>query len=921
MSLATKTNPRPDHGEGAQTGSRGRAWHAATSQDLLREFAVDPEVGLGKEEARSRLEEFGPNRLQGRRAVRWHVVLLRQFRDILIGILAVAAGVSFLIGETLDGGAILAILIANGLLGFVQEWRAERSLAALQKMLSPYCTVVRGGREQRIEAEQLVPGDIVTVAAGDRVPADLRILSDQELELDESALTGESISVPKDSSPVAEDAALAETSSMAWMGTVVTSGHARTLVVSTGMSTEFGRIAKLTDLIERDATPLQKKLHLLGKRLGALALLLALIVAVTGWLIGEPGLEMFMTGVSLAVAVVPEGLPAVVTVTLSLGVRQMIRKRALPRRLQTTETLGAATTILTDKTGTLTENEMTVSRIWLPSGVVQVGGTGYTPVGTFRIDAEEFEARTHDDLFGLLDAGLSCCTADITEQDGVWERLGEPTEAALVVAARKAGLRSSKAQPTVEIPFSSDRKRMTVLFEEAGQWKIYSKGAPEVIIESCTQLLDGSVERTITDLDREQATKAYRELASSGMRTLALARRFQSVAPAAEEKLEANLTLLGIVGIIDPPRPEVPDAIARARAAGIHVTMITGDAPETALAIASEVGLRAERAITGRQLDTMENPELLEELGKPVLFARTTPEHKLRIVKLLKDSGEVVGMTGDGVNDAPALKEADIGIAMGVRGTEVAREAADLILTDDNFASIVNAVEEGRREFCNLKKFVRYLLSSNIGETVAIFLTILLCGELILIPVQILWINVVTDSVIAIALGLEPLEKDSMRSPPHARSSGLLDGRGVRWTLAIGAYIGITTVILYMLYRGDSSATNLATAQSVAFTAMVLLEQVNLFNHRSLTAPLGRVGFFTNPWLLIALAGTVLLHFVVLYVPFMQRALSTTGLGWREWFLVLALSLPLFVVPETIKWLRSRRRTDSVAGSSPQLEV
>jgi len=884
-------------------------WHAQQASTVSAELRSDPTTGLDAGEVAKRLEQFGPNRLVTAGGVAWYRVLLRQFHDVLIGILAVAAGVSVAIGEVLDASAILAILVLNGLLGFVQEWRAEQALAALQGMLSRRCKVLRGGAESEIDAEHVVPGDIIVLSGGDRVPADIRILTGQELEVDESALTGESLSVRKAPPPVAADCALAERASMAWMGTVVASGRASGVVVATGMSTEFGRIAELTRSVERDPTPLQRRLGQLGRQLGTFAVAVSSLVAVVGWLLGRPALEMFMTGVSLAVAVVPEGLPAVVTVTLALGVRQMVRRRALPRRLQAAETLGSATILLTDKTGTLTENEMTVSRIWLPRGEVEVSGTGYRPEGSFLASGQVVGVAERADLAALLETGLVCNHASIERKGDGWTRVGEPTEAALIVAARKAGLGASVSSHAAEFPFSSSRKRMTVLLESPEAWLAHAKGAPEVILERCTHVLDGDEEREITPDDRERATAAYRELASSGMRTLALARRRVprgTVLDAAA--VESDFTLLGIAGIMDPARAEVPDAVARAGESGIRVMMITGDAPETALAIAEQIGLLVERAITGPELDVMEDDELLRELERPVLFARTTPEHKLRIARILEDSGQVVGMTGDGVNDAPALKEADIGIAMGIRGTDVAREASDLVLMDDNFASIVNAVEEGRREYDNIRKFTRYLLSSNVGETVAIFLAIVLSGPLILLPVQILWINVVTDAVTAIALGLEPAERELMRRPPRRPDEPILDRAGIRSIVVFGSYIGLATLGLFLFYLHRVSPENLLLAQTMAFTAMVVLEQVNLFNHRALHSPLAAVGFFTNPWLLVALIGTTALHLAAVYVPFMQKVLHTTALGWSDWGLLLLVGAPLFLVPEAMKWLDWRRR-------------
>jgi Ca2+-transporting ATPase len=872
---------------------------------VVRRLCTDARDGLDPEEAGARLAVHGPNTIETHGRLAWHAVLLRQFADVLIAILAVAAGVSLYLGDLLDAGAILAILLANGLLGFTQEWRAEGALAALAAMLTPRCRCLRNGRETELAAEHLVPGDIVLLGTGDRVPADLRVLSAQELATDESALTGESLSVRKDATPVGAERALAERTSMAWMGTVVTAGRGSGVVVATGVRTEFGRIAELTRSIRRDPTPLQRRLARLGRQLGLFALLVAVLVALVGMLLGRPPLEMFMTGVSLAVAVVPEGLPAVVTLTRALGVRQMVHRRALPRRLQATESLGSTTVALTDKTGTLTENEMTVVQIWLPAGAIEVTGGGYAPEGGFRSEGREVDAGTRRDLCALLEAGARCNQASIVRVEGRWQRRGEPTEAALIVAAAKAGIPAARGRRLAEVPFASSRKRMTVVLEEDDGPMAYVKGAPEIVIARSTRILVGDAERELDMEQRRLALEAFRRMAASGLRSLALARRRVTPGDVEDpERLEQGLTLLGSVGILDRPRALVREAVARARTAGIRMVMITGDAPETARAIGERIGLVVERSLVGADMERLDDAELGNALEQPVIVARALPEHKLRIVRLLKERGHVVSMTGDGVNDAPALKEADVGIAMGIRGTDVAREAADLVLLDDNFASIVNGIEEGRREFENIRKFVRYLLSSNIGETVAISMVVVLGGPLILLPVQILWINVVTDAVTAIALGLEPAERDLMHRPPRGRSQGILDRAGMWAVLAMGGYIGIATLALFLFHL--ERGMDLVLAQSVAFTTMVVLEQVNLFNHRALRAPLSSIGWWSNPWLLAALFATAGLQLAALYVPALQRMLHTTGLGWGEWGVVLVVALPLFLVPETWKRLRWR---------------
>jgi Ca2+-transporting ATPase len=881
--------------------------HAASVGDLVRDLDTDVRTGLSADVVAARQQQYGKNVLHSTTEIHWLRVLARQFIDVLILILLVAAGISLAVGDVTDAITIFAIILLNGSLGFAQEWKAERALKALKEMLSPRCHVVRDGQEQEAEACTLVPGDIVLLETGGHVPADLRIVECRNLKIDESVLTGESISVVKTSDPVPVKSPLAEQHSMAWMGTAATSGRALGVVVATGAKTEFGRIASLTESIERETTPLQRKLGLLGKQLGGAAIVISIMVAAAGWAMGKPPMEMFMTGISLAVAVVPEGLPAVVTLTLALGVREMVKRRALLRRLRAAEALGAATVVCTDKTGTLTQNEMTVTQIWLSSGPVDVTGVGYDPAGHFESDGGKIDYRERKDLLALLQSSLHCNHAGLSHDESGWHERGEPTESALVVAAYKAWLSPEEHPHAVhEFSFDSNRKRMTIIQHDKQGWIAHTKGAPEVIIDRCARILDGDDERELTDADRERATSAYTQMAEGGLRTLAIARRnFPSECPLDEEGVENELTLLGIVGMMDPPRPEVPDAIRLARTAGIRVFMITGDSAVTALAIGRQIGLPASEAITGQQLSEMDDQALSGALHRDVLFARTTPEHKLRIVNVLQSHGHIVGMTGDGVNDAPALKKADIGISMGRRGTDVAKGASDIVLTDDNFSSIIGAIEEGRRQYDNIQKFVRYLLSSNTGEVIAIFLNILIGGPLIFLPVQILWMNLVTDGMTAVALGLEPAEKTVMRRPPRDPQERVLDWPGVGMILGLGMYVGLVTLWLFHSYLRADDPHSRALAQTIAFTGIILIEKANVLNFRSLDSPMISIGFLTNPWVLLAIAATILLQVCAVYIPFLQTALHTVPLAWSDWGLIVAVAAPIFVMTEGIKWVRS----------------
>jgi len=882
-----------------------RGWYSAEADDVLKRLQSDSRLGLSEQEAEKRIAEYGANRIEATKKEHWYWIFLRQFADILIWILLAAAAISFAIGEIGDAITILAIVILNGILGFVQEYKAEKAIEALQQMLSPVCKVLRDGKEKEIDASHLVPGDIVLLEIGDRVPADLRLIEAINLKIDESALTGESASINKTDKVISKAVPLAEQFNMARMGTSVTNGYARGIVVATGMDTEFGRIARLTSEVERSQTPLQKRLAVLGKKLGILSVAISALVAIVGYLFGKDLLEMFLTGVSLAVAVVPEGLPAVVTITLALGVKAMVRQHALLRRLQAAESLGSANVICTDKTGTLTQNQMTVQHIWLFGGPVEATGSGYDPKGHFNVDGKKIDYKKRPDLLELLRTGLICNHAVLSREKKAWKITGEPTEASLIVAAYKAWMAPGDPKVISEFSFNSERKRMTVVVDEEHKKIAYIKGAPEVLLGQAAWYLDGNEKKPLDDRARERFSEAYVDLAKKGLRTLALAKRTlpEDVKLDADD-VERSLTLLGVVGIIDPPRPEVPEAILTAQHAGIKVVMITGDAPLTALAIAAEVGLDASRAITGSQLNAMEDDEVKEALKGGVIFARTTPENKLRIIQLLQSEGLVTAMTGDGVNDAPALKRADIGIAMGLRGTDVAKGASDMILMDDNFASIINAVREGRRQYDNIKKFVTYLLSSNTGEVIAIFVNILLGGPLILLPVQILWMNLVTDGLTAVALGLEKVEKGIMDRPPRAINENILQFRGVIMILFLGGYIGGGTLWLFHHYLASGLPQTQAVmlAQTVAFTGIILLEKMNVFNYRSLHAPMPVIGFFTNPWLIGAWSLTIMAQVAAVYVPFLQKALHTVPLRLEDWVLILGVSLPIFVAVELFKW-------------------
>ncbi|MCB1530570.1 MAG: HAD-IC family P-type ATPase [Rhodospirillales bacterium] len=881
-----------------------QAWHSLPVKNIEEALETSVREGVSAAEAGVRLKRCGANRLTESESVTWYQVFFRQFMNFLILILFIAAVLSFLLDDVIDSLAILAIIFLNGLLGFAQEWKAETALKNLKKMLTLRCRVIREGHVQDIDAGFLVPGDVVLLESGNSVPADLRLFDAVNLKTDESTLTGESMPVDKDIHPVDESKDISERTCMAWTGTHVVNGRGQGVVVATGMNTEFGRIAGLTGKIQETETRLKRQLGALAKQLAFLAIGVAVAIMIVGWFGGRPVLQMFLAGVSLAVAAVPEGLPAVVTITLALGVRIMARRKALLRNLQAAETLGATSVICTDKTGTLTKNEMTIQTLWLASGEVNISGAGYAPEGIFTREGRRIDPLEDRDLKALLETGGKCNHARIVQQDGGWAAIGSPTEAAFIVAAEKAGLKSvDYSRIFCEFSFNSIRKRMSVVEQCAGQDVVHVKGAPEVLLALSTKVLKDGVAQDMTDEMRVEIEAAYTRFAQNGLRTLALAKRnLESSAQPDEVAAESNLVFLGVAGIIDPPRAEVAEAVEKTRSAGIKVIMITGDSPDTALAVGRQIGLKAEKAVAGSELSRLSDEEAMVLLEEDVIFARTVPEDKFRLVQLLQAQGQLVAMTGDGVNDAPALKQADIGIAMGVRGTDVAKGAADIVLSDDNFSSIVQAIEEGRRQYANIKKFVQYLTSSNIGETLAIFLNILMGGPLILLPVQILWINLVTDSVTALSLSVEKAEGNLMREPPRPFNQDILDKRAIARLGLFGSYIGIASLILYEVYATQSYIL----ANTVVFTGIVMMANIHTLNFRSLRSTMPTIGWFSNPWMLLAIAAMIALQISAVYVPFMREVLGTVPLGVEHWVVIILVAVPLFAVTEICKGMKAR---------------
>ncbi|MGC9529989.1 MAG: calcium-translocating P-type ATPase, SERCA-type [Candidatus Bipolaricaulaceae bacterium] len=891
--------------------------HAQSIQEVLGELGSGP-AGLSEAQAEQLLARHGPNRLaEGKRRPAWKL-LLAQFKDFLILLLLAAAVVSGVLaglghGDLLEPVLIAVIVLFAAALGFLQEHRAEQALAALRDMAAPQATVVREGRERRVRAESLVPGDVIVLAAGDRVPADARLVEVANLRVDEAPLTGESQAADKSTPPLPQDTAVADRTNMVFMGTTVVYGRGRAVVCATGMATEFGRIATMLQEVEAPATPLQQNLARVGKILGGASLAICAGVAGAGIAVGAfPALlDAFIWGVSLAVAAVPEALPAVVTIALALGVKRMARRNALIRHLPAVETLGCTTFVCSDKTGTLTQNEMTVRNLVLGERTVEVTGVGYAPEGEFHQDGRPVRAADDPHLRLLLQIGALCTDAALQRIDGRWQVTGDPTEGALVVVAAKAGLTKQeleRRQPRVaEIPFSSERKRMTTIHAAEEGRAAYAKGAPEVLLPLCTRWHRDGQEAPLSDRDREEVLATAQELAGQGLRVLAFAHN--NLPPGTPDvQAEQDMCFVGLAGIIDPPRPEVRQAVAACREAGIVPAMITGDHKLTAVAVAEELGMLSEDAVvlTGRELDDTPEEEFAEMVEQVQVYARVSPSHKLRVVEALQRRRHVVAMTGDGVNDAPALKRADIGVAMGITGTDVSKEASAMVLTDDNFASLVAAVEEGRRIFDNIKKFLMFLLSCNVGEVLLMlsaFVVTALLGRhvLPLEALQILWVNLVTDGLPALALAVDPPAPDVMRRRPRSTRTGAFTPGVTAFIGGIGLWTALATVGVFL--GALLSGRTVVEAQCLTFTSLVMIELFNALNCHAERHSLLKVGIGGNKWLLAACASSLVLTFPLLYIPFFQGPFSTFALGWADWGVVLAAGVSVVGAAEGGKLL------------------
>ncbi len=884
-----------------------KPWHTITTAESFRQLESQPD-GLSDTDAGNRLQQYGPNELQAAHRISPWEILLEQFKNVLILILLGATAISLYLGHGVESFVIAIIVLFSVVLGFVQEYRAERAIEALQQMAAPTANVIRNGVEVKIPAKGLVPGDVIILHTGDRIPADSRLLEAVNLQVEEAALTGESVPVEKHILPLpGDDLPVGDRKNMVYAGTAVTYGRGKSLVIATGMQTEFGKIAQLLQTVETGTTPLQKNLDKVGTALARAALVVVVIIVALGLFRGQPFIDLLILGIALAVAVVPEALPAVVTISLAIGVQKMVKRNALIRRLPAVETLGSTSVICSDKTGTLTKDEMTVRKIYTADEMVNVSGAGYEPTGAFSRNGHS--ENPTPELITLLTAAVLASDVKLAQNEGSWDIKGDPTEGSLVVAAAKAGLQKPELDakfPRIhEIPFSSETKRMTTLHQVNGKLKAYAKGAPEVILNGCNWLMTSNGVILLDRDGKEHLLEVAQDMASDALRVLAIASKSDTTF----EDAQTGMTFLGLVGMIDPPRPEAKNAIAICEQAGIRPVMITGDHPVTAQAVARELGILRNGdsleagivtgVITGAQLEEMTDDQLQREVEKFSVYARVSPSHKLRVVTAWQARGQIVAMTGDGVNDAPALKKADIGIAMGITGTDVTKEAAAMMLTDDNFASIVAAVEEGRGVFGNIKKYLMYLLSSNIGEIGLMAGSALLGLPLPLTAVQILYVNLATDGLPALALAVDPPENDLMKRRPRNPRTGIFTRPVV--ALMVTGGIWSTIINLGLFAWAMNSGRSQAEAMTMAFVSLVLIQFFKAYNFRSDRHSVLRKPF-ANKWLNMAVFWEIALLLLIVYLPVLQEPFNTYSLPLVDWLIVLGLAVTIMPVLEFVKW-------------------
>ncbi len=902
-------------------------WYTRATQEIIDYWQTDQDEGLTSKEIKNRLHKFGYNEMVEKEKIAWWKRLLAQFQDFMVVVLLAATLISAFLGEYADAATILIIVLVNATLGFVQEYRAEQSMNSLKKMIAPTAHVLRNGLLQTISARELVPGDIMVLEAGDKIAADARLIETQNLETQEAALTGESLPVGKVAhKQFEENSSLGDRKNMVYAGTTIAKGRGKSVVCATGMATEIGRIADMMQEYKEESTPLEKRLESLGRWLVWGCLLICIIVVIAGVAKGEPLFLMCMAGISLAVAAIPEGLPAIVTVALALGVQRMIKRNAIIRKLPAVETLGCTTVICSDKTGTLTQNAMSVGKIFTDGNLYDITGAGYDIKGKFLLNKQEFEPKRDKCLQQCLEISVLCNNSILKHNHvgitGLWRKAGDdgwsiegdPTEGALIVAAAKANIWRSEVekeqQRKGEIPFESERCRMSVLYEKNKQYFAYVKGAPDIILGLCKQYSRKSGDVLLTPVMRAEILAVNEQMTQQAFRVLAVAYRQvgKTQMDHASEDVERDLTFVGLIGMSDPPRPEAKQAIAVCRQAGIKTVMITGDHPNTAVAIAKELQMFNQdqnQSLTGNELDGLTDEQLGKVIHQVTVYARVSPAHKLRIIRGLKQQGHIVAMTGDGVNDAPAIKEADIGIAMGINGTDVTKEAAAMVLADDNFATIVAAVEEGRGIYDNIRKFIRYLLSCNLGEVLTMFIASVVGLPLPLLPVQILWVNLVTDGLPAMALGVDPNDHHIMqRKPRNPRESVFSRGLS-RKIIMRGLQISMSTVLVFaIVYFGKN---DLAEARTMAFCTLVFTQMFHVFDCRSEVMSVFEIGLLKNKYLLIATACSIMMQLLVVYHPFMRGVFATVPLTLVDWMIVLGVSGWTFMM-SGIRYIFSRKR-------------
>ena len=892
-------------------------WYELRAHEVEERTNTNVKTGLTEQEVEMRLKKLGPNELQEAKRPSALVVFLAQFKDFMVLVLFGATIISAFLGEYVDAIAIVAIVIINGILGFFQERKAEKSLEALKELAAPQVIVLRNGKWMKIPSKGLVLGDIIKFSSGDRIGADVRLIEASSLYIEESALTGESVPVQKKIDVLhGVDVSIGDQTNMAFMGTMITRGSGIGVVIGTGMNTAMGQIANMLQNAEQNETPLQRRLEQLGKILIVVALILTALVVLVGVYQGNETYHMFLAGVSLAVAAIPEGLPAIVTVALSLGVQRMIKKKAIVRKLPAVETLGCASVICSDKTGTMTQNKMMVTHVWSSGEMWNITGQGYEPKGEFLKDDKKINPTAARSLYQLLTFGCLCNNANIVKKKKTYVLDGDPTEGALVAAAMKAGISREGIKDQFEVihefPFDSTRKMMSVIVrDKAGKKFVITKGAPDVLLKMSQTILWGNKQQPFTELYRNEVQTAIYHLGSQALRTIAVA--FKPLKTTdhiqSEQEAERDLMFIGLQGMIDPPRPEVKQAVQECKDAGIKTIMITGDHKVTAMAIAEQLGILPPggRVVEGIELANMSVEELEDIVDETYVFARVSPEHKLKIVKALQNKDHIVAMTGDGVNDAPAIKAADIGVAMGITGTDVAKEASSLVLLDDNFATIKAAIKEGRNIYENIRKFIRYLLASNVGEILVMLFAMILALPLPLVPIQILWVNLVTDGLPAMALGLDAPEGDVMRRKPRHPKEGVF-ARGLAWKIVSrGFLIGAMTLLAFIIAH-NQNPNELKYAQTVAFATLVLAQLIHVFDCRSEHSVFHR-NPFGNMYLVGAVLISILLMLVVIYYPPLQPIFSTMPIQARDWLLIVGLSsIPTFLLVGSLLTGKSEKK-------------